>query len=170
MVAIGETPAASSLGRSRPVLSPLQREERLSQGSLKYCSVITWMNSFVLLLYIQRAISEDSSHPSNNRESRQRPAGRAERRMLLVTERHLCSKTRRFCVSKCLAWRSRDARAVPNQNTCYTNCLGYVFAPAVGEIGSSLTFNLISVFGVCKLPAAARGSRMQHEAIMACWR
>lgn len=64
VVPIGRTPAVSSLGRSLLVLSLLHCKDRLSQGSLKYCSLIIWMNSFVLLLYMQRTISEDSSHPS----------------------------------------------------------------------------------------------------------
>lgn len=65
VVAIGWTPAVSSLGRSPLVLSPLQWKGRLSQGSLKYCTVITWMKPFVLLLYNQRTMTEDNSHPSN---------------------------------------------------------------------------------------------------------
>lgn len=64
VVPIGRTPAVSSLGRSLLVLSLLQCKDRLSQGSLKYCSLIIWMNSFVLLLYMQRTILEDSSRPS----------------------------------------------------------------------------------------------------------
>lgn len=88
VVPIGGTPAASSLGRSLLVLSLLQCKDRLSQGSLKYCSLIIWMNSFVLPLYIQRTISEDSSCPSKkNYKSLQSPAGRAERGKLGVTER-----------------------------------------------------------------------------------
>lgn len=88
VVPIGRTPAVSSLGRSLLVLSLLQCKDRLSQGSLKYCSLIIWMNSFVLLLYMQRTISEDSSHPSKkNYKSLQSPAGRAERLKLWGTER-----------------------------------------------------------------------------------
>lgn len=57
-VAISWTPAVSSLGRSPLVLSQLDSEERLSQGSWKNRTYITWMNSFVPLLYIECIITK----------------------------------------------------------------------------------------------------------------
>lgn len=55
-------------------------------------AALLWINSFVLLLYIQHTISEDSFHPSDNFKCR------------LETQQHYWSTSRCFAISRCLGY------------------------------------------------------------------
>lgn len=136
------------------------------------------MNSFVLLLYIQRAISEDSSHSSNNYKSRLRPAGRAEQSRgscgSRVTHREVPNiitgrQHSSFVFSKCLALHTQETTIQFLIITLVIQMLWSAFYSCCWWDWFITDIYLDINFGICKLPAVAQGNRMQHEDIIPCW-
>lgn len=102
---------------------------------MKYCSVITWMNSFVLLLYIQCSISQDSSHPSNK--------GKLAVQGGECSDRYVALQLSAFVFPN--VWCTPPKRLRYPIKILVVQILLECFIPAVDKIGLSLEFNLISI-------------------------